>query len=395
MKGTKDIIRLAVAAAMIAASAAGCRRPLFVAGDEFRSAVLHTDWRNYQKYDPDGMTAWFFPLDEEEDGTYSYHYTSSNVRTMDFYIPSGRYAGLVIDYSPAEYSKQEFLGMDFASSARVKVTPTAYQPDSIAALYGKGCFHEDFPKVVDRTGLFEVANQPESMAMDTLKTMVVKSGEYGYYIPYEVSDTYQETLTVQDFYAYPVTPVWKMRVRMYVKGIDYIWGIEGSVAGLADGRWLVKNRASEDPCLVSLSDWEIQRTGDNEGYVAVTLNTFGVRGNLRPVTSLVNPYHESEPMTQMKPSAVIADWTGTEQMTDKDVRLNVKFLLRDRSTALYYHYDVGDRIVSYDEELVLRLDLEKDSYDYPDIPFVEPYNGTGFDADVRPWEDGGEADIPL
>ncbi len=386
----KMIGRLGISLLLLAASQ-GCRRPLFVAGDEYHSAVLHTDWRAYRRTDPDGMTAWLFPLEED---AYSYRFTTAEVRHYAFYLPSGRYTGVVVDYSPEEYARQEFVGMEYASTAQVKSTASGYQPDSLKGLYGPGCYREPLPTLLEATGLYEVSNQPEPMAMDTLRTMKVDGGEYGYYIPYEVRDTYQSDLVVQDFYAYPVTPVWKFRIRLYVKGIDYMWDLEGSVAGLADGRFLALNKATDTPALLSVTGWESQRTGDNEGFVSVTFSTFGLQGRHRPhETYRSETGHEAR--TQMKPSAVIADWAGAELLRADDVRLNLRFLLRDRSTVLYYHYDVGERIVSYDDELVLRLDLGEDFAGHPDLPYVEPYNGTGFDADVRPWEDGGSADIPL
>ena len=395
MKVKIVILRAAAfASTALLLASVGCRRPLFVAGDEYHSAVLNTDWRNYQKNDPDGMTAWFFPEDES---VTSFRHTTAEVRRYEFYLPSGRYEGVVIDYSPDEYSKQAFAGMDRASTAVVRSTESAYQPDSLAELYGKDCFHKDLPVVKEATGFYQVMNQPEKMAVDTLHRMHVDSGEYGYYIPYEESDTYQSRLVVQNYYAYPVNPLWRFRVRMYVSGIDYVYGIEGSVAGLADGRYLARNVATDDPCLISVTDWEVQRTGDNVGYVAFTVNTFGLLGSLRPVVNTnldPNPYAE-DPIVQKKESAVICDWNGKRELDAEDVRLNIRFLLRDRRTTMYYHYDVGRYIVSYDDDQVLRVDLGADFDGHPDLPFVEPYNGAGFDADVLPWENGGDADVSL
>ena len=72
-------------------------------------------------YDPDGMTVWFFPTDGRE----SYRYTTANVRHFETYLSKGTYEGLVVDYSPEEYGRQEFLGMDFAETARVQTLPNS------------------------------------------------------------------------------------------------------------------------------------------------------------------------------------------------------------------------------------------------------------------------------
>ena len=392
MRTSEKKLGAIAATLVILMSMSGCRRPLFVAGDEYHSAILHTDWRAYQRTDPDGMTVWFFPLDED---VWSYRFTSSNVRTLPFYLPTGTYTGVVIDYSPDEFGRQAFTGMEYASTALVQSLPAGYQPDSVKSLYGPGCFKEPFPTVIESTGLYEVASEPEQMALDTLRRMHVDGGEYGYYIPYRIRDTYQEDLVVQDFYAYPVSPIWTLRIRLYVKGIDYLYETEASVAGLADGRFLALNRATDTPCLLSAVGWNTERTGDNEGYVSINLSTFGLLGRHRPLVSHDTEKDDTAPRTQMKPSAVIADWTGAEFLRPEDIRLNLKFLLRDRATIKYYHFDVGEYVVSHDDELVLRIDLDKDFDGYPDLPYAEPYNGTGFDADVVPWVDGGSADIPL
>lgn len=392
----RTVINITAAACALLAFAVSCRRPLFVTGDEFRSAVLHTDWSAYRSTNPDGMTTWFFPLESEDN---CYRFTTASVRDFPFYLPTGLYQGVVIDYSPDEYARQEFTGMDRWETALVRSLPTGTQPDSIAHLYGAPCFHETLSRTNEYTGLYEVASQPEAMALDTLDRMPVQGGEYGYYIPYKVSETYQEDISLQDFYACPVSPVWQLHIRVFIKGINYLWDLRGSVAGLAEGRYLARNCPSETPCLLEATDWSTSRTGLNEGYASLTISTFGLPAGVRPLDIRDNEPQGKE--GRLKESAVIVDWRDTRLLRPEDVRLNLRFTLRDRKTILYYHFDVGERIISYDNQLLLLINLEKDSGgeggigDLPDLPYVETYNGTGFDADVTPWEDGGSADISL
>ena len=383
-------INIAIALLMVAASLGACRRPLYVAGDEFYSVVLNTDWRQYQNSDPDGMTAWFYPTDREER---CYRTTTSNVRREQLFLPGGNYTGVVIDYSPEEYGRQEFVGMEYASTAMVKATAASYQPEDEPELWGAAAFHTPIKPVIAATGLSQVANEPEMMALDTLMNMKVFGGEYGFYIPYEERDTYQTSFTVQDFYAFPATPLWKLRIRIYIKGYDYLWAASGSVAGLADGRYLALNHNSNNPCLIAIPEWEVKRTGDNEGYIAATVTTFGLMNGQKP-SKLYEPY-SAEEIAARQP-AVIADWNGAGNMVPGDIRINLRFLLRDQATVLYYHFDAGDCVVSYDKQQVLRIDLEKGTRpDLPDLPYVEPYNGAMFDAEVVPWVDGDHADITM
>ena len=387
-----NLLHLATAL-MLFATAVSCRDPLFVAGDEMYNAVLHTDWRSYQAKDPDGMTAWFYPDDASAK---AYRYTTANVRELRFNVPSGRYTGVIIDYSPAEYGKQEFLGMDYASTALVQATAAGAQPDSIEALYGPGCWREPIGKVRSVTGLYEVANQPEPMALDTLRNMDVLSGEYGFYIPYKLRDTYQGNIEVQHFYSYPVSPIWDLRIRIFVKGFTMIRDIEGSVAGLANGRFLAGNNPTDVPCLLSLTGWETIQTGADEGYISVSAKTFGIRNSQQPHSIIRDGSKSSgESETKMKESAVIADWADTALLRPDDIRLNLRILLRDQATIKYYHYDVGEHIVSYDDNLILWVELGRDYPGTPDLPFVEPFNSAGFDADVTPWVDGGSADVGM
>lgn len=373
---------------MVAASLGSCRRPLYVAGDEFYSAVLNTDWRQYQTSDPGGMTAWFYPTDKNER---SYRTTTADVRRAEIFLPAGSYTGVVIDYSPEEYGRQEFLGMEYANTALVRATPASYQPETEPELFGPAAFRTAIEPVNKDTGLSQVLNEPEMMGTDTLCNMLVYGGDYGYYIPYEERDTYQAAFNVQNFYAYPVTPLWRLRIRIYVKGIDYLREASGSVAGLADGRYLALNHTSDTPCLISVPEWEKQRTGDNEGYIAATITTFGLLNGQKPGT-VYEPFTQEE-LAARQP-AVIADWTGAGNMIPRDIRINFRFLLRDRSTVLYYHFDVGDCVVSYDKQQVLRIDLGKGVRpDLPDLPFVEAYGSAMFDADVEPWVDGPETDV--
>lgn len=388
---------LALAAALLLA---GCRRDLWVYGDEFTSVSLDVDWREYQSSDPDGMTCWFFPEDER---ILPSRITTANVRHTNLYLGHGRYTGVVIDYSPQEYSRQEFVGMDRASTACVQVTPASYQPSasSPVELYGTQCFHKPLPQHLGQTGLYEVMNQPEMMALDTILNMVILSGEYGDYIPYEERDTYQSTLTMQQFYSIPTSPIWNMRIRIYVKGIDYLWQTEGSLAGLATGRYLALNRNTDVPCLLRLDQWSVQRTGDNEGYISCNVNNFGLCGSQHPYRCYDDQGRDITPAADGSRAVTRAqagnqvNWEDTRTVNPDDLQLNLMFLLRDHSTTRYYHFNVGEYVVSYDNQLVLQLELDSSTPGYPDLPYVDAYEGAGFDATVTPWEDGGTADVPM
>jgi len=340
------------------------RRELWVYGDQFHSLRLDVDWRKYKEQDPQGMTAYFFPADSTIGSKY---FTTANVHTWSGYLAAGSYTGIVFDYSPSEYSHQEFIGMQQGSTAEVRLKPTAYPPDSLSELYGPGCYYRELPSV-EPSGLYTVMYEPQEMALDTFKIQVYK-GKYNDYIPYKELNTYQSTLVEQVFKAEPLPLVWKMRIRLFLTGIYYLYEVHGSIAGLAEGHYLARHENTDVPCLMALDNWQTQVTGDNEGYISTTFNTFGLRSDAQTRAVMTTDYPA------------------------QGLRLNLQLLLRDRKTALYYHFDLGDKIAITDDQLVLRIDLDETFTDHPDLPYVEAHDGAGFSGVVVPWEDGPQVDV--
>ena len=363
----------------------GCRRDLWIYQDKFKQIELDIDWRNYfrdtQLYpntpDPDGMTLWFFP----KDGRPAYTLTTSEVRHYETYLSKGDYEALVIDYSPMEYGRQEFVGMDFARTAKVQSVASSYQPDSIPELFGPAAYGSKLPKV-NENGLYSVAWEPENIANDTLQ-MTVETGEYDKYIPYEERNTYQSTLVNQQFQMQPLIIPWNIRIRIYVKGIYYIYKTMATVAGLADGYYLVDCKTSETPCLLQVDDWEVHTAKDSSavagglGYIAKTFKTWG-------------------PMNFTNRGYDINKKQGVDELASRpadEVQINIKFLLRDRKTVRYYHFKVGNLMRCYWNEYALRIDLENGFDGQPDLPEVDAYNGIDLDGVVVPWADGGDAEL--
>lgn len=410
------------------------RRELYVYGDEYRSVELNVDWRKYSQTDPDGMTAWFYPMGSEL-GKAPYRITTANVRREELYLPGGLYRGVVIDYSPEEYGKQLFLDLDNLAGARVEARASAYQPDSqimegeaVPATVSDEVNAELFtdvawtdkqvtrPDLLPESGLYIVANEPEEMALDTLDRVIIDRGEYGDYIPWKEKETYQSTITIKKIYSEPEGIIWKLRVRVWIRsGFNYLWKTGSSLTGLANGHYLAEDRNTDASCIMNMENWEMERTGENSGWVQTTITTFGLRpGSVLP-TRVFHPDPQAENQQkaaggqwsmlddldtragEVEPDYPAANWYDyyTDNCEPDELRLNLAFLLRDHSTLRFYHFNVGHKVVSYDNQHVLRIELGAD-WDQPiDLPFVEPYNGAGFDATVTPWEDGGTAETTM
>jgi len=406
MKRCTKAVTLAAAALMLLTTAS-CRRDLWVYQDNFKQVELDIDWRNYYREwginpnvqpatDPDGMTVWFFP----KDGRESFRYTTAEVRHFEAYLSRGDYDGLVIDYSPEEYGHQEFIGMNYANTAKVQALPNSYQADSIPELYGEPCYGRALPKK-NANGLYQIAWEPEDIANDTIH-FHVNTGEYDRYIPYEERDTYQSTLVKQLYKMEPLIIPWQMRIRIYIKGIYYLNKVEASIAGLADGYKLVDCVTSDTPCLLKLDDWEMHldpKTDDYEaqgglGYIAKTFKTWGPMNFTNRNWDVHTP---QRPLSNREYSTDAAiDGYSYEELSDRhtdEIRINLKLLLRDRRTILYYHFNVGNLINVFRNEYTLRIDLMNGFFGQPELPYVEAANGLGFDGIVVPWQDEEPRDV--
>lgn len=418
----------------------GCeRRELYVYGDNFQSVELEVNWRKYADRDPDGMTVWFYPLGGDPLEK-PYRTTTASVRKQSLYLPGGLYNGVVVDYSPEEYSRQRFVDMDELFSARVEATPATYQPDSMtvtgegvpaglsdevnALLYGDGAWtvkHEGRTSGKGGSGYYMVSSQPEQMGLDTLSRVLVERSAYGDYVPLAEKDSYQSQINVMTLHAEPQTIVWHVRVRVFVSdGFNYLWQTPASITGLADGHYLAVDRNTDTPCMIGIDDWEAIRTGENSGYLQTTFTTFGLRpgsvkGGIKHKVSAGRRGSQTNVMGaatragETEPEGNSSGWYDYEtDLCDSDeLRLNLAFVLRDHSTVINYQFDVGEQVVCFEEQLVLRLDLTEEYFDPdnpdgggPDVksivlPYVEAFSGTGFNANVSEWQEGGTADTTM
>ena len=370
----------AVAAAALLLATNSCeRRELYVYQDYFKQVVLEIDWRNYDrdktKYphtpDPGGMTVWFYPAN----GSKADHYTTAQVTHYETYLSHGQYEALVIDYSPEEYGKQEFIGMDYASTAKVQSVRSPYQYSDNAPLYNEECYAKELKQKEAETGFWTVFTQPEQMASDTTMMNII-SGEYDHYIPWKERDSYQSTLIRQVFHMTPLIIPWKMRIRIPIKGIYYLYETKSTVAGLADGYFLAKDYPSDDPCLIETGEWEVHVTGDNVGYLAKTFDTWGMRNAIW-----------AAPRLRDKPYRIDA--------AKDEVRLNLAIKLRDRKTVKYFHFDIGHVVDVFSNEYALSVDLRDvlKGDEIPELPYVEGVNGIDFGGVVIPWKDGEKVNV--
>lgn len=228
-----------------------------------------------------------------------------------------------------------------------------------------------------------------AVALDTFEiTRQMVLQDTSIFVPYEEyrDNGYVNYRESEHVFEIPETP-WPMTVDLYVelklKNYHSLATINGSISGMADGFYMSHiNRTTEKGTIrFSPDQWTRQRyqyeegnTRDSLGIISTRVATFGL------------PY-------------------GKELLSERvptDNVLKVNFLLTNDS-VISAEFNVGDIIryitpegrearIRYRQDLQ-NLKLEMILPDIIPLPYVFPKGGTGFDAKVDEWEDGGTIDL--
>ena len=351
-------------AVLVVLALSGCRRDLWVYTDDIRQVELYTDWSRCDSR-PDGMTAWF--ISNDNDGR-NRRITTAEVEHAWLNLPRGRFTGIIFDWSPAEYANQEFVGMTRPDSALVKVRPATVQPAADEELYGVKAVPGNMPiPLVESTGMHLLCVTPDPMCADTLRNVEIVTGVDGDLVKWKDRDEYEESLVHQTFHCQPQPITWNLRIMIRIKGAQYLHSVQATVAGLAEGTWLGSLRHTSTACLHPLEGWTVRGIDENVGVLTTDIHTFGL---------------PEDPETR----------AGEETTEYAPLRLNLRILLRDEETVLYYHFDVSpEELTVIEEQLVARVDIPIGM----DLPYVDAKGAAGFDASVTPWENGGDADVNM
>ena len=201
---------------------------------------------------------------------------------------------------------------------------------------------------------------------------------YDDYISYGAGQEY----VLEKVYEFPDTP-WPMTVNVYltcrVKHRQSVRGIEASLSGLADGFYLSRIVRTTEEATIEFDpkQWTFTAYGDDAdslGYITNSTPSFGL------------PY-------------------GKELLSQRDSTdnvLNLRIYLTNDS-VMNLSYNVGKNLryitpegreaeIRYREDL-RNLKLEIDLTDVINLPIIDNATGTGFDAIVVDWDDGGVIDV--
>lgn len=342
----------------------GCERPpLWVSSDEYKQVELDVDW-SHADAEPGGMTALFFP----DGGGQCQRHTTADVRHTLLGLPRGAYQGVVFSYSPEEYGRMEFTDLDNAHTASIRQLPLPEQPESDDDLYGNIAVEGFSIPTNPQTGMHQVSCLPEPIDVDTLNNMMIITGSDGNYVRYEDREAYSKSLKLQTYACAPEPALWHLQIIVYITGVNYLYNVKATVAGLADGYRLVDAEPTDKACLIATEQWEFRQLDDSTGYIATSIPTFGY-----PVQRNAT----------------------TRDGNNPPLRLNLQIMLRDEATVFNYHYDLGPLAITLDERQLINATIGIDATNHPVLPYVDAKGSAGFGAEVTPWKEGDSVIIPM
>lgn len=336
------------------------RRNTIIDNGQTARVRLYVDWTKTGNSKPSGMTVMMFSPDGSNNEN-----ATNNVDSIDLSLPLSTYRLLVFNLSPAEFGSMTFNNTD--SYSNINVTLNDLQSRQ----------NEEWDSGVT------YQREPEAFAMETDTINVTKQMVEACSDDSTMTYVYNET---------PASIVSTLNIKVHVRGIANIRTVEGSISGMAGGYMLTQHHPSTSTATHLLDEWRSTTDADStaNGVITASISTFGL------------PYD------------------GISDIGSRDSTANVLtlfFSLRDGKTTQTIKYNVGNRFQYVSAESNDRSQAESNSNsskaniatraasirtlyldltinDGPTLPDVQDdNNSSGFNADVDPWEDGGNTDV--
>lgn len=335
------------------------------------------DWDFYNGEKPNGIYVMYFKNGNTLTNSYPTHDTSGETNEQ---MPNGTYKQLIMTNTIQDYEgNMRFYDVDDFEKIRVM---SEYYNITTSDAWDKGMRYMEEPKKL-------------GVAVDSFEVKMDNDGLLFYeYDKYDGIDTLNQER--QDT-IWPMTTTLTIRVK--VRGINYIkdpsmGGVDGYITGLANGCSLSKKWRSTEVGNIKLNNWRLdgyensprRANGDGEmqvGWIAIDVETFGLPHGRELL------YQRTEQSNFIKLHFVALDGTKT-----KEYSYNV-------GKMISYDGDDGTLEATFDQaDVSLHLDLLIDAPyveedDVPIMPYSQP-EGTGqFDAEVEPWGDDENVDVPM
>jgi hypothetical protein len=363
VKKALDNICLALFGTLLLVVMASCeRRPLEVVVEKGINVRINVDWASRFGQRPTGMTVRLYPAD----GSAPITNITNDVDGVDVRLNAGTYYLLVFNQTEDEFGSMTFSDMQYYSGA------TAHS--ARATLHGKSGWDDGVDYYADP--------EPIGVAVDTIsisQDMVDDAISYKRYKKGMTTGHYYEVDTTFTFDEVALPMTTRLNVIVHIKGIGNMRSVTGYITGMADGFTLYSGHRLNTACVLPLEGWKgayVDKDA-NTGIVTTSTATFGL------------PF-DKEVLGNRVPedNRIVLCFTlvdGTTRVFTYDVAQYIHYRNSDETDPLRDRYSM-----SLELDLVLRAPLIEE----PELPDVKPdEKGSGFDAEVNPWEDGGTIDV--
>ncbi len=358
-----------VSLALVLLLTASCKRePLELYYDGRVDTKITYDWLSQYGERPDGMS---FFLAKDGDQMQAYPPTHNVDSTVDLRLHSGDYLMTVMNKSVSEFATVRFYNRNSHQNFYAKSTTYYVQSDNF---WDNG-----------RTYL----NEPEKIgvAVDTFNVPTTIDSLIFY--DYRSTANPDTFLVRRHEVIKPMTTSLKVRVK--VRGYSYMRAMEGYITGMADGFYVNQGWRTSEVGTLKLENWTVESTSSrrastdstetNVGWMVCTVETFGLPHGRE---LLKNRVPESN-YIMLHFTLLDGRSVDFSYQVGKDIR---------------YEGDDGTAEAFYTADVSLKLDLEIDAPYYdndevPIMPYSQPEGSGQFDADVQPWGDDVDVEIPM
>ncbi|MBQ3208122.1 MAG: DUF5119 domain-containing protein [Bacteroidales bacterium] len=348
MCNLKRIASLVLTLSVIIAAASCEHKELCYYHPHVAPVRVNVDWSLFPMDEPTGMTAYAYPLHEDENDIY--RFISHNINYITLELEAGFFHTLVFNQSESEYGTLEFSNLEDYNTAQVRVLQTKSNWYATKAPDTK------------------VGTEPEWLAVGTAENVEVTE-EMVRIAEEEFLANRQEQMmraigrAINDVATVtPISVIKQVEFRVYCEGLYNLRSVRASVDGMAEGCILATGEVTQGSVSHTIDAWSIEEYEYDitRGELVATLGTFGIPSG-----------HTGKP---------------------EENKFSIHLMLVDNQTTVDYDFNIGDLLTEFKEldgsngelqKVVVKLRLPEK------LPDVKPVDGVdgGFDVDFSGWGD--------
>ena len=356
MCNLKRIASLVLTLSVIIAAASCEHKELCYYHPHVAPVRVNVDWRLFTMEEPTGMTAYAYPLHEDE--TRIYRFISHNINYITLELEAGSFHTIVFNQSESEYGSLEFSNLEDYNTAQVRVLQTKSNwyatkaPDTKVGVEPEwlGVGRAENIEVTEE--MVKAAEEEDLAAHQDI--MAPRAGR-----------VINNVATIT-----PISVIKQVEFRVYGEGLYNLRSVRAVVEGMAEGCLFSTGAPTANQVAHTMETWEIdsEEFDPASGDIVITLSTFGIPEG-----------HGGKP---------------------EENKFSISLLLVDNKTTLTYDYYIGDILAQFNDmdgsdgqiqKVIVDLELPER------LPDVQPMGGSGggFNADVDDWGDEITTEIPI